>query len=195
VPPTKKTAGWDLVLDVEQEEHNRDPKFPPLGEKLRGTVRSTRMYTDRVNGAIAQVGEIPGQRIMVDLERRHVKVIDRMTLKENAPIDKALRDLARRREDIRDDPNWQYVGDVDTSVSQSKWPTWLWWMRRLVDQGKLKVVSGGDKLPKLAEVLKMGDIRLNRHHIPVDDKSKPWNVISKDYIEDLEHLESEKLEA
>jgi hypothetical protein len=188
----KPTDDWDVVLDVEVYGYNRNPKFIPTGEELRGTVRSTQLFTDRPAGPITQVGTIPGQRILVDLENWHVKIIDRMSLPENRQIDQALRDLARRSESIRIKPDWQYWPDVDLKLTnKDQWAKCLWYMRRMVDCGKLSQVEG--QLPELKEILKIGKVRLNNYGRPTGDKSSPWNVIDEKYIEELDHLEEHEL--
>jgi hypothetical protein len=172
-----RRADYDLVLDV-VAPRNRDVRFTPAGIVLRGEKRITEISSISVNGAIAMAGGvIPGQRLMVDLKMRHVKVIDRMTLPESRAIDKVLRDLCKT-ERYQQWKYGEYLPDSDFGgISEKEWPKWLFCIRRLVDHGRLRVVKGGELLPSLADIAKMGDITFFVGNVRSRNEDKPFNVI------------------
>lgn len=174
-------SGYDIELDV-VAPRNRCVHFYPMHANLRGAVRMSEIASDRPNGALLQIRgmEIPGMRMLIDMQGMHVKVIDKMTLPENRDRDQALRRLTKQ-DKYSMFSFTDYEKDVDNAVTAAEWPTWLYHIRRLVDEGRLSIVSGGSKLPTLDEILKMcpadGRIKVqlgSSFSLRPLDPSKPW---------------------
>lgn len=189
-----KSQSYDVVLDV-YAPHNRNVRFWPAGETLRGEVRMTELATDRPPGALLSVGgSIPGQRLLIDTAERHVKIVDRMNLPENADKDRALRKLTQTEQYYRFAYK-EYEPDIDYGVPVAEWPTWLWHLKRLVDHGRLKVVKGS--LPGYSEIAAMCDhakgIRIqlgDSCNVRPEDLDRPFYAMDERDAEKLLELET-----
>ncbi len=174
-------TGYDLVVNV-IAPRNRNVSFYPTKTILRGTVRMSEIKSNRPNGALLQCGmEIPGQQVQVDMTLRHVKIIDRMTLPEFKEKDRQLRAVCRQ-EDYQRFAFGQYENDYDTQISAEDWPTWLWHIRVLVNNGRFQVASGGSALPQLSEILKMctGRIKVqvgDSCDVKASDQDRPFYLL------------------
>ena len=151
----------DLVLDV-IAPCNREVWFLPLQMTLRSDKRVTEAKGGRsVPAALIQVGgTIPGQQLRVNTKTKVVTLIDKMSLKENAHIDKVLRRLTMT-DDYRQSAFGDYAEEKTWTIAEGEWPTFLYWTRRHIDHGRFVMVKGTDKhVPLIDDILKMGEIRL-----------------------------------
>lgn len=171
---------------------NRNPRFRPLNITFRGDARVDEARGKNLNTAYQTVaGEIPGDRIILDLDQKSLTVVDRMTLKENKAKDEALKTLAETSED-----HWQcrygrHKPDQTYQASDKEWPTWLWFIRRMVDDEKLAVVTGKTKLPEWKEILAMCDhergivVKLGDScGLKPEDKDRPFYQLDERDIEE-----------
>lgn len=179
----------DLVVDF-VAPRNRNVRFYPAGRNFRGEVRIQETAGSTPAALIQVGGVIPGQRMLVDSKRKYVKVIDRMTLKENQMIDRELRRLCRT-ERYWNFAYEHYEEDVEYNLSDNDWRQWLWWIKRLVDHGRARIVQG--KLPVADgpagdnEILKMGRFQFGDSCglVPID-KDRPFYMADE---RDIEHPE------
>lgn len=148
---------WDIVADLVAPS-NRDLYFRALGGiHLRGEYRMSVARGKSINGAFAEVGGvIPGQRMMIHLASRHIKIIDRMTLDESKQIVEKLKRLTQTDEYRRFRFD-KFLDPIQQTVTVREWPTVLWYIRRWQVTERLRLVSGGDLIPTEAGILKMCD--------------------------------------
>lgn len=185
------TENFDLVLDA-YAPRNRNVRFWPAGITLRGECRWDQLTGDSPNGAMLQTGgTIPGERMLVDTKNRKVKIIDRMELPENKEKDIALRALAKTER------FWggrfdHYEKEQNFQVEEEDWPTWLWWMRRLVDHKRMNLVKGS--LPEYSDILRRGRVQLGEscNVRPLDEK-KPFYMLDKTDAHKYETQDDKKL--
>jgi hypothetical protein len=176
-----KTAPYDLVLNV-IAPRNRNVDFYPTRNVLRGTVRMSEIKSKSPNGALLQCGmEIPGMQLQLDMTLRHVKIIDRMTLHEFKEKDRQIRAIARQ-EGYQRFAFTDYEKDYDTNISPEDWPTWLWHIRVLVNAGRFQIVTGGNTLPSLSNILKMCEGRIKVQtgdscDVKASDQDRPFYLL------------------
>lgn len=171
----------DLVLDVRTPK-SRNVRFYPAGITLRGEVEYTQCQTR--NPALQYVGgRIPGMRMEVDTKSRTVRIVDRMSLPESKEIDRALRELSNTERYSRFKFG-RYEDEQVYNVAERDWPTWLWHIRRLVDHGRLHIVSGQNNLPSPAKIAMMGTVRYG-DSVGVDGKNgvKYWEMSEEEALE------------
>lgn len=142
---------YDLEIDVEAPR-GRVVVFFPAHRQLRSTLRPQPGENSDI--LLIAGGEIPGQRILIDTKLRHVKIIDRMGLKENEERARQIREAIKSEKyphllntKLEAEP------DIDLDVDIKKWPEWLYHLANLEEQGRLKVRKG--KLLTRNECLKM----------------------------------------
>lgn len=167
--------GYEIWLDV-AAPRNRNVLFVPAQMTLRGEARASEVMGDTPAALNAVGGVIPGQRILVDLRMKQVKIIDRMTLPEHAAVDKTLRDLART-EKYQQSAFTHYEKDYDAAPGDDEWPRWLYYIRRLLDAQRLRLAKG--TFPSMEKIRAMGDILIPIEGYVPNDKAKPINVLPK----------------
>ncbi len=154
-----------LVFDV-RCKLNRNPYFVPLGGCLRTEIRHEEIRLKNIPGLLNLVGgSIPGHRIEIDMKKGIGRIIDRMHLPENKEKDKQIRAVLRSDENtIGKEFGLSYntegcLPEEDHKLGEAlpgNLASWLWWCRRMYDEGKLELVEG--ELPTLDEIRKIGDI-------------------------------------
>ncbi len=154
-----------IVLDV-RCKFNRNPYFVPLQGSLRTEIRHEEIRLKNIPGLLNLCGgSIPGHRIVIDTKKGVGRIIDRMHFPENKEKDKLVRSALRNDEDTigkEFGPLYNTDGclfEEDHKLGDSppgNLATWLFWCRRMYDDGKLKLVEGD--LPTLDEIHKIGDV-------------------------------------
>jgi hypothetical protein len=151
----KSKKPWDIVVDVLHRK-NRNLFMPGLQQHLQGEIRidQSRGSSNRAMSAIG--GILPRHRLHIDVESRIVMVTDRMNDPENKRIADKLRELTRseRYSMYQFD---KFHDDSTHSLTEGPFRTFMWYMRRFVDSGHMRILEGHDKLPTLQEQLKACD--------------------------------------
>jgi hypothetical protein len=107
---------------------NQQVLFQPLGRAMRGRFDTRRMAN--AGKLFHQWPEsIPGQRLQLDVTTGAAEIIEPLYLAEFAPI--------RERIEQR---GWKLPPERETV--QAHVPTWLHWLKGLIDAGKAKLLSG-----------------------------------------------------
>ena len=126
-------AQLEVAID---NERNCNVFFQPLQRTIRGAYDFGRCpepesgrLSRRFNGR-----PIPGQVLGIEGERGYVR--------DGVHGDDEMLHLAQQR-GLKIPPEREEVGEVDRA-------TWLYWLRRAVDAGHARVVSG--KLPELTDI-------------------------------------------
>ena len=154
-----------IVIEI-ADECNRSVLFHPNQMKLRGRWDSQRVSYKRPHPALAKLPPIiPGIQIRVDIQKKLTGIFDPLSLPENAHIINAIKDARQEVSGISPghDP-WPAINRKDCADTEIK--TWLYWMRRLVDEGQAVIVGPEDSLPTLEqlEALK-GDIHISQFNV------------------------------
>ena len=180
---------YDIVVDA-MAPLGREIIFPPAGGmKIRSEVRLDHIF-GKSNGALAMIGgKIPGQRMCISLGKNggSCKIVDCMNLQENSSIDAKMRDLTTKDE-FRQFKYDVYVKDIDFSISKKEMPQWLYWIRRIVDHGRFKILKGKDKIPSYRKIIEMagGTLVVSDDYgtTPKTKDTQPFNTISTDDLVD-----------
>lgn len=164
MPAAQTKAATKYVLDVEHPKCGV-PYFFPAGRRLQTTIRADRLkYQEGFNPLINNVGEIPGERIEIDLadgKYGSARISHRWGYPEYQERRKEFnRQAVAQRSTRLVDPAW--TGEVPppenyTFHSDDDVATWLFWCRRCVDNGWFKEVQG--TIPSMEEIRKIGNIR------------------------------------
>lgn len=170
-----------IVLDI-RAPLNRNPLFPPLGHALESEKRA-----DQITGATPALlnsvgGVIPGHRLEIDTrggKECKARLIDRMRAPEHKALGAKIKALAASEQG-----GFQTVTDFyaeeSYTVGEADLPSWLYWMRRLVDEKKAFYVAGSDQLPEYDEIRKLGPVTLSEDNgIRVPAGREPFNVLPK----------------
>lgn len=154
-----------LVFNV-RCKFNRNPFFVPLQGCLRTEIRHEEIRLKNIPGLLNLVGgSIPGHRIEIDTKKNVGRIVDRMNLPENKEKDKQIRNALRSDEftlgkefgPSYDTDGCLPAGDHKFSDSvPGNAASWLFWCRRMYDDGKLELVEGN--VPELDEIRKTGDV-------------------------------------
>lgn len=166
----------EIVIEVDHRRVINDDKngkvsvgnspvfFHPLGESVRSRIipqRSVGSGTKRVWDGIPS---IPGERIHVNAKTMRARITDALDDPENKLI---LQQVQRA-----DKEAWSSIRPVGGAVSggekervvklnsPEELHNWLYWMRRLVDQGQANILQGKEDLADEETLRNGGDIRL-----------------------------------
>ena len=191
----EEPKGYEIVLDVDAPKA-REVWFPPAGGRmLRSELEHSDLTGKSINGALNSIGGwIPGMRIYFSPKRLQCKIIDRMSLKEHKDIDQRILELSRT-DDMGRYTFGKYIEDVDYSFRDKDLPTWMFWIKRLVDTKKFKVVRGAKLLPeKLSDVLPEGyQLRVSEDYglKPHNKGDQPFNIITREDLLEIEAVAAE----
>lgn len=146
-----------LVLNV-SVPRNRNALFVPLQKILKGEQRIERVSGEISPNFPAIGGFIPGHQLQLDTKSWKWKLIDRITL----PEFRELRDTIERqgRANERTVGNGLEVEEPEEGmVGEHDRATWMHWIKRAVDTGRMRIESG--TLPTDADVAKLGTVNLS----------------------------------
>jgi len=148
------------VVTVEiADECNRSVMFHPLQQKLRGRWDSQNVSYKRAHQALARLPNvIPGIQIIVDTNRKTRGYFDPLSKPEHAGTIDLLKQAKEEISGITPGCNpWPAVKFDNSSDSDIK--TWLYWMRRLVDNGQAILIGDPASLPSMEEIESLkGDV-------------------------------------
>lgn len=180
-----------IEVDIVSKQ-NREVLFPPLNAKFRSEIRTDHVTgVRRIPSVLTQIGGVlPGIRVVVDTKKREAEVIDLMHDPENAELTERLK--AAMKAATQDMPRDIATGGTFTHFSKDprrtfkldgdlpyNLATWLYWLRRLLDTGKVRVHKG--ELPTMEEIRQMGDIFLSQNYnITPKEGKRPFNILYQD---------------
>lgn len=119
------------VVEVEFDANNCSVHFPPLDRRLRGRFSFVAMGNPEALQLVPQWGEtIPGQRIVLDADARAAKLVEPLHRADYGRVREAIARRGQRLEQAE-----QEYADVDVG-------TWVFWLKRCVDGGLARIVSG-----------------------------------------------------
>lgn len=154
-----------IVIEI-ADGCNRSVLFHPNQMKLRGRWDSQNVSYKRPHAALAKLPPIiPGIQVRVDIQKKLTSIADPLSLPENAYIIAAIKDARQEVSGISPGSEpWPTINRKDCADSEIK--TWLYWMRRLVDEGQAIIIGSDDSLPTLEqlEALK-GDIHISQFNV------------------------------
>lgn len=138
-------------------------KFMPLARTVRGRWSATNIIGLDPNEdfkRIASIGEIPGEIIWIDLEKREAGTADQLALPANKGLWKTLVDFNKRvnKKDIE-----FKAPSVSMDMDHNQIKDFLYWMARAVKAGHAQTVPGTPELPSLEDIKKMPGKRQLNH--------------------------------
>ncbi|MDY0167441.1 MAG: hypothetical protein RBS80_12910 [Thermoguttaceae bacterium] len=128
-----------MIVEIEcAAPHGRQLFFRPIGKRVRGRVHLTGRSEAERQIAERWPDPVPGQIIGVDTDTGEKYVREPLHDREHAALARRVRGLGKELPPEREN----YPSE---SVS-----SWLFWMRRAVDSGTAKLLTGTipDKLPE-----------------------------------------------
>ena len=137
---------FHAIIEV-GDDKNRNPQFPPLKLVLRGRWGRDVLVGTTGRNELMSIPEIPGIYLEINTARRAARMFDPLTLPRYEKTLEELRDPYRRLIGSEGKP-WDDV--VRTALNDTDLKTWLYWMARLVQSFKARVVEG--LLPSLPEI-------------------------------------------
>ena len=152
----------DQVIELDVVvQRNRNLFFTPTQEVLRTEMRLENQ-SGKTEGRLQQVGGvIPGMRIVIDRQNCVGKLVDRMHLDENTELDKQIRQVINTDTNLDQREFGDYSQEPIREIRLGDDPphnlaTWLFWARRYLDSGKVRVVKG--TVPEMSKIRDMGTI-------------------------------------
>lgn len=133
------------VIEVELDTPgNSNVLFPPLTRNVRGRFLLSRVAEPQAGAKRDEYGdEIPGQRLALDLDTHEGFLIEPLHFDQ-------FRVLKLKIEAKRfglEEPVQRFALSGESQPSGQDVPTWLFWLKRLVDAGCARVVKGESYLP------------------------------------------------
>lgn len=149
-----------VVMDV-RAPVNRNVFFLPLERVLVGEIRQSEIRSDKTPGLLGQIGgTLPGDQFTVDFKAKKYKITHKLHLPEFKEMANRVRALAGSEQG-----GFQRFGafgqDEEGTFSDDDVPTWLFHLRRLVDEKKLHITNGVS-LPAMNEIRRLGPIRVGQ---------------------------------
>jgi hypothetical protein len=137
--------------------------FYPIEESLRSGFKPMRAGGG-CPAALNQIDYIPGQRIHINIAAREGRITDALGDKKNEALLARLRRVWNQMELIG--TFGQPIADAVHGLrNEDRLYTWLYWMRRLVDETtdhnrRVRVVQNGHLLPSLVDIVASGKVLL-----------------------------------
>ncbi len=130
------------------DERNRQFAWGPGGQiMLRGAWSKVNLRSDELVEFIATMPNIPGQRVRVCYGRKMAVIYDPLALEKNREECEKLQAIIEKCWGRKEGPVKEVVKqDMDSDDLK----TWLYWMRRFVDNGKARVITGD--LPTIRDI-------------------------------------------
>jgi hypothetical protein len=147
--PAAPTISPEIEIEF-GDERNRVFMWGPTMEKLRGVWTRKNLHSDELVEELATMPDIPGMRIRVAYERKLAVVYDPLSLEANKALSDRIAAIIFER--------WRTKQGPDKTTTREKMDaddlkTWLYGMRRRVDNNEARVIVG--TLPTMEEIEKL----------------------------------------
>lgn len=124
------------------DDRNRSVMFPPLGQRiLRGRWRMSNNRGQNPDEDFVEMPDLPGMMIAVDETSREavIRVFDPLGLEKNKTVLEKAKRIVKSKFNVRCGPDRNFKV-ATPPADQLK--NFLYWCRRLVDNGTAEVVQG-----------------------------------------------------
>lgn len=153
----------EYVIEV-GDNMNRNPKFGPTGEQLRGRWTASHVAAIEAHSAIKAISSIPiinGICLGIDREKRLGRRFDPLReTAEGKAIWARVQPLLDQYNEIFDQGMKPWDQAVFPQLDDNDVKTWFYWMRRLLDAKQAFLQS--DRFPTMDEIKKYpGGVRKN----------------------------------
>ena len=150
-----KPKSCEIVIAVDKPR-NGNVYFYPTNCAIEGTFKPWRTPGAKFKPPILALGEIPGERVHLDVKGKTGRISHALRDPDNAKTLEKVRRAARTCQppvicgEAPKEDRWF------RNLTEEQVNTWLYWMRRLVDEGKATILQG--QLPGLDELKTRKDI-------------------------------------
>lgn len=145
VPPAFSRLG-EIVIEM-GDDRNRRFLYAPTGQELRGWWKKANLIGMTMDQRMTQMPDLPGMYVCLDCKRARLRILDPL----NAPENKGLLAQAQAvHKDVFRTNAGPETDKVEEGLNETRLKTNLYWMRRLVDSGSARIVSGD--LPTLEQI-------------------------------------------
>jgi len=136
----------EIVIEM-GDDRNRRFLYPPTGQELRGWWKKANLIGMTMDQRMTQMPDLPGLYVCLDCKRARLRILDPL----NAPENKGLLAQAQavHKEVFRVNAGPE-TDKVEEGLNETRLKTNLYWMRRLVESGSARIVSG--ELPTLEQI-------------------------------------------
>lgn len=151
-PPPKVTVPQaisrlgEIVIEL-GDDRNRRFLYAPTGQELRGWWKKANLIGMTMDQRMTQMPDLPGMYVCLDCKRARLRILDPL----NAPENKGLLAQAQavHKEVFRTNAGPE-TDKTEEGLNETRLKTNLYWMRRLVDSGSARIISG--ELPTLEQI-------------------------------------------
>lgn len=144
--PQPKGKGAAFVIEFASDQNN-ETLCPITRRKYRGRWTGSNVKNRVPDDRFARMPDMPGHQIAFDGPGRRLEIVDPMGFPDN-------RDILREAKSVYKEMNWQEPEPSETRTVQLKtddlFKTWLYWVRRWLDNSQAVVVRG--RVPEMAEI-------------------------------------------
>ena len=145
----------EIVIELAGKK-NQQFMFKPLMVVLRGRWTQANVRQTSTNTEIANLPDVPGIMVAVDVKRKTLRAVDPLGFRENKTVlDEVNRIMGR----------WIGEGRAWDTMTKKNLPEWeiktaLWNMRQFLDEGKA-IERSTVKVPQREDILSMpGELKL-----------------------------------
>jgi hypothetical protein len=150
--PLTRTPPGDVTIEI-GTNRNQNVAWPMTRDILRGHWQKAHLLHQELTEVTTLIPDLPGQRIKISAARATAWILDPLNLPEFA-VTMAKLNFVLGAEPALTGGKVKPATDTEHgNLTPTLIKSWLYWMRRLVDEGKGHVVEG--KLPTLAEIAEL----------------------------------------
>ncbi len=153
-PAPSTVTATEYVIEI-SDERNRSILFGPTQGKIRGAFAFHKMGGGGTTSGLQEMPDLPGMLIHVNPATGVAKITDPLNKRDFKQTLQRAKEVHKHTFMVECEP----VEDREYELDQDGIATWLYWMRRYVDNEQ--AISRGPDLPGHVEIAKLGKARRN----------------------------------
>lgn len=139
----KPTLSAEIEIEI-ADERNRNVMWGPTMQLLRGAWSRANLHSDEMVEELGKMPNIPGMRIRLSIERRVALIYDPLALPHNEELKDKIAAIIFERWRVKQGPE---KPTERKNLDADEIKTWLYGMRRRLDDNKCRMITG--ELPTL----------------------------------------------
>lgn len=128
----------EIVVEV-GDNHNRHIAFGPPRLTLRGWWKRENLLGYTMDQTMAKMPNIPGQCIVINCRQRVLRITDPLADPDNRELLQDIRRIYKEAFKVDGGPEKEYR---EEDVSDTRLKSWLWEVRKMLDNKQGRVLSG-----------------------------------------------------